>query len=203
MTNRSLSWIDPDAWAALLVGARLTGRRETAVAERLASDRPAPPAPTFRPREWQPPPGSLAERLDSLVRWAVEVTGASSVFVADEGGLPVFTVQEDSTYLCASADLLALLKRVRRLVDTPTEGAVSLSLKGGRHLHFVEATTGSGVFGLGFVCGELLDEAHGGAGFTRAEPWGGAGGARRSTPPLDEARLEQLRAALRLAFRSD
>jgi hypothetical protein len=186
MTNLSLSWIDPDAWAALLVGARLTERRERAVAPLLdtaplaaagvaPAAAPAAAAETLLPPAWQPPPGSLAERLDSLVRWVAEVTDASSIFVADEGGLPVFTPHEDSTYLWASADLLALLKRVRRLVDTPTEGGVSLSLEGGRRLHFVEATTGAGIFGLGLVCGG----------------------------PLDEPRLEQLRSALRRAFKSD
>jgi hypothetical protein len=167
MTNLSLSWIEQDRWAALLVGAGLTDRRKAGAAPPAAIQRAAgarsappaaPPAPAPPPRDWEPPRGPLAERLAGLVVWVADLAHAESIFVSDDGGLPVYAPEDECPYLWVSANLHALLKGARTLVDTIPEGGVILSLLGDRRLYFVEATTPTGVFGLGFVSRELLDE---------------------------------------------
>ncbi len=183
MTNPSLSWIEKEKWTALLTGAGLVerGRARVAPPQAIEPSGPAATAPSgasrippLPPRDWEAPPGPLAERLAALAAWAGELSRADSVFVSDDGGLPVFTPQDDCPYLWVSANLLALLKSARALIDILPEGGLSLSLQGGRRLYFLEAATSEGVFGLGLVSGELLDET----------------------------KLERLRAGLRLAFAS-
>ena len=181
MANPSLSWIEQDRWAALLVGAGLVDRRQTAAALPVAAQRAAvarsappaePPVPASPPADWEPPRGPLAERLAALVVWVADLAHADNVFVSDDGGLPVFAPEDECPYLWVSANIHALLKSARSLVDTIPEGGAHLSLLEGRRLYFVEATTPTGIFGLGFVSRELLDEG----------------------------RLEQFRAGLRRAF---
>lgn len=188
MTNPSLSWIEQDRWAALLVGAGLVDRRQAGAALPVAVQRAAvarsapsaeppaePPAPAPPAGDWEPPRGPLAERLAALVAWIADLAHADNVFVSDDGGLPVFAPEDECPYLSVSANLHALLKSARSLVDTIPEGGVNLSLLEGRRLYFVEATTPTGIFGLGFVSRDLLDEG----------------------------RLEQFRAGLRRAFGSE
>lgn len=181
MTNLSLSWIEQDRWAALLAGAGLVDHRQAGATLPVAAQRAAvapsappaePPAPAPPSGDWEPPRGPLAERLAALVVWVADLANADNVFVSDDGGLPVFAPEDECPYLWVSANLHALLKSARSLVDTIPEGGVNLSLLEGRRLYFVEATTPTGIFGLGLVSRDLLDEG----------------------------RLEQVRAGLRRAF---
>ena len=165
MTNPSLSWIDQGVWARLVedAGLRPAAKLPPPWIGRLPPAAPppgeTPPPPAAAPPAdpgFQAPPGDTAGRLAALAKWVRQTTGAETVFVADEEGLPLTGPEEAMDSMAVSAEILRLMATARRSITLPAEGVLSLALDERRTLHLIECRVDGQGYGIGAVMpGEL------------------------------------------------
>lgn len=178
MTDRSVSWTDPDSVARLL--ARATAPRRVAVA-RLATaarvtrtatrastppNRALAPAPAPVPLTVAEPKGvpkleqisdNPSDRLDALLAWTLDHQPCSGAFVADDNGLTLAAHGISEAHVSLVGPLLSALLGVRSIpgIDA-TAGALWL---GSSMMSWVETRTERGGFCLGAVGTEALSTA--------------------------------------------
>lgn len=181
MTDRSVSWTDPDSVAKLLARATAPRRvastiaRVTAAARAVA--RPAPrastpptrisiPAPApVAPAPVAPPPPKVvpklehnsdnpSDRLDALMAWTLDHQPCIGAFVADDNGLTLAAHGITEAHVSLVGPLLSALVSVRSVpgIDA-SSGALWL---GENMMSWVETRTERGGFCLGTVGAEPL-----------------------------------------------
>jgi len=183
MTDRSVSWTDPESVARLL--ARATApRRVAATFARVASaaraarapaaSRPSTPparvsvpAPAPAPVFVAPPaPAPLvvpkleqfsdnpSDRLDALMAWTLDHQPCTGAFVADDNGLTLAAHGISEAHVSLVGPLLSALMGVRSIPGIDaTSGALWL---GSNMMSWVETRTERGGFCLGAVGAEPL-----------------------------------------------
>jgi hypothetical protein len=110
---------------------------------------PAPPAQGF-----EPPAGSLAERLEAFSGWLEAATGARGVFLADRDGLPVVARQVGDELIAASAMVTRFLELAHSRHRALDDGSLALQLEGGGLIYFLQDRGEAGNVCLGFVVAE-------------------------------------------------
>jgi hypothetical protein len=184
MTDRSVSWTDPDSVAKLLARATAPRRvastfaRVTAAARAVA--RPAPrastpparisvpaPAPIVAPAPVVPTPpapkivpvlehtsDNPSDRLDALMAWTLDYHPCVGAFVADDNGLTLAAHGISEAHVSLVGPLLSALVSVR---SVPGIDASSGALWLGENMmSWVETRTERGGFCLGTVGAEPL-----------------------------------------------
>jgi len=177
MTDRYVSWTDPNSLALLLARATAPRRASTAFARTARAVRPAPRAstPPVRVSERPPapprPPASIApalkvvptlehssdnpsDMLDALLAWTLDHQSCTGAFVADDNGLTLAAHGISEAHVSLVGPMLSALLAVRSIpgIDA-TSGALWL---GTNMMSWVEARTARGGFCLGTVGAEAL-----------------------------------------------
>jgi hypothetical protein len=181
MTDRSVSWTDPESVARLLSRAtaprrvaatlaRMTSVARAVRAEAPASPKPRPPATAVAPAAPTPPvaapPAPVvvpklehasdnpSDRLDALMAWTLDHQPCTGAFVADDNGLTLAAHGISEAHVALVGPLLSALMGVRSIpgVDA-TAGALWL---GSNMMSWVETRTERGGFCLGTVGAEAL-----------------------------------------------
>jgi hypothetical protein len=116
---------------------------------------PAPsPAGAF-----QPPPGRMRQRIETLGEWILEQTGASAVCIIDREGLMLLDRGSGDEVAAIASAFVSLIKRVRSSTENEIGGLVILGLADGKLLHMIEVDTSLGEFAACFVVtGQLRPE---------------------------------------------
>jgi hypothetical protein len=178
MTDRSVSWTDPESVARLLSRATAPRRvaatlaRMTSVARAVRAEPPASPKPQPSPVAPAPtppvatPPAPVvvpklehasdnpSDRLDALMAWTLDHQPCTGAFVADDNGLTLAAHGISEAHVALVGPLLSALMGVRSIpgVDA-TAGALWL---GSNMMSWVETRTERGGFCLGTVGAEAL-----------------------------------------------
>jgi len=180
MTDRYVSWTDPNRVAALLARATVPRRSPTALTRAARAVRPAPrvsappPARVSQPPPIPPPPAPItpaakvvptlehasdnpSDRLDALLAWTLDHQNCAGAFVADDNGLTLAAHGISEAHVSLVGPLLSSLLAVRSIpgIDA-TAGALWL---GSNMMSWVEARTARGGFCLGTVGAEALSTA--------------------------------------------
>lgn len=179
MTNRSLSWTDRDAVASLLdavapapESARLGGSRSTAAGVTPPRPQPIPPravvpspvrvpppaaaVPVPQPREPELvlPDTGVADRLDALLAWVMQVTQCSGAFVADEHGLTLAAIGVSDAVVSVVGPLMTAVTATRRVPGVEGRaGAIDLSEQS---LSWADIPSLQGGFCVGVVATEVV-----------------------------------------------
>lgn len=181
MTDRSVSWTDPESIARLLARATLP-RRPTPLASRsnLAprarsaplptrsaepAPRPSTPAPAPTPVAAPAPPVVVvpklehtsenpSDRIDALLAWTLDHQRCTGAFIADYNGLTLAAHGVSEAHVSLVGPLLSALVAVRSIpgIDA-TAGALWLGVN---MMSWVETPTARGGFCLGTVGPEAL-----------------------------------------------
>jgi hypothetical protein len=164
MTNRSLSWIDPEKFAEALRRADprppkppplepaalgfWSAAAESAVAER----RPVLAAKGHAPVEtFKVPHGTMGDRLKAFFEWTVRQTHARQLFLIDEDGLALMDSGAEPLIVATASSIVNLLERLGGARgDVPAE-SVTIDRGPDRVLQIVLARTPYGLFALGAV----------------------------------------------------
>lgn len=176
MTDRYVSWTDPNSLALLLARATAPRRSPVALTRAARAVRPAPRASTppvrvpeplaaaARPASIAPAPkkppmfehtsDNPSDMLDALLAWTLDHHNCSGAFVADDNGLTLAAHGISEAHVSLVGPLLSALLAVRSIpgIDA-TSGALWL---GTNMMSWVEARTKRGGFCLGTVGAEAL-----------------------------------------------
>ena len=177
MTDRYVSWTDPNSLALLLARATAPRRSAPAITRAVRAARPAPRISTPPVRITEPPPpparprASIApspkvvpilehssdnpsDMLDALLAWTLDHQNCTGAFVADDNGLTLAAHGITEAHVSLVGPLLSALLAVRSIpgIDA-TSGALWL---GSNMMSWVEARTARGGFCLGTVGAEAL-----------------------------------------------
>ncbi len=176
MTDRSVSWTDPESVARLLSRATAPRRVASTFARVASAARavraPAPARPSTPPARVSVPPAvapaplpivvpklehvsdNPSDRLDALMAWTLDHQRCTGAFVADDNGLTLAAHGISEAHVALVGPLLSALLGVRTIpgVDA-TAGALWL---GTNMMSWVEARTERGGFCLGTVGAEAL-----------------------------------------------
>lgn len=152
----SLSWIDESEFRTALAG--FAGSRLA------ASDHPGVPryspapenAGPSAPAPFEPPRGSLQDRLEAFVSWLTGLAACKGAFVIDEDGLPLLGRSVDSEMMAISASFLKLLERINSSLLFPVGDCLAIALGGRDQLQLAEVATSSGGYAVGMVVNEPL-----------------------------------------------
>jgi hypothetical protein len=174
MTDRYVSWTDPNSLALLLARATAPRRSTPAFTRAVRAARPAAriSTPPVRISEPPPPPARRAsippkavpalehssnnpsDMLDALLAWTLDHQNCAGAFVADDNGLTLAAHGITEAHVSLVGPLLSALLAVRSIpgIDA-TSGALWL---GSNMMSWVEARTARGGFCLGTVGAEAL-----------------------------------------------
>jgi hypothetical protein len=198
--RRSLSWIDPRTLAAALekVGVEAapprrpaaeearSGVRSTETAPPLASPRAEPPGDPFLV-----PEGNLAERLEAFCQWLARNTGCRGIFIADQDGLPVLERNTGDELVAASSLMARFLDLVHSRHPSISDAGLTLELRTGERIQFLQNRSASERVCLGFVvaapvAGPLLERAQRALGTALAGDAAPRGGEQRNPTPAED-----------------
>ncbi len=174
MTNRSVSWTDPNEVARLLneVSAVSYGRGAPALRPAPKPRAPAPPPvtrPTPAPVAVRPstPPAAPkpipklqqtsenpSDRLDALIAWSLDNFTCSGAFVADDNGLTLAAHGISEAHVALVGPLFSALVGIRTIPGI--DGTTGALWMGANMMSWVESRGERGSFCLGLVGPEPL-----------------------------------------------
>jgi hypothetical protein len=176
MTNRSVSWTDPQEVARLLrqvTGTSPVGTGTFMPVRDTARSRVHTPAADFKPRltpvpiairpsvpparvvpKLQQTSDNPSERLDALIAWALDNFVSTGAFVADDNGLTLAAHGISEAHVALVGPLFSALVGIRTIPGIDgTAGALWL---GANMMSWVESRTERGSFCLGILGPEPL-----------------------------------------------
>jgi hypothetical protein len=165
--KQSLSWIDPEDLRPVL------GDLSVSVAPSPLGDLLHPPpdlahgvaeprqpaAPPPDVKLFEPPAGSIQERMTALVEWVGDQLGSDQVFLADQEGLALAGRNADQELVAVSSWLMTAWEKAQRFLGSKGGGAGVFELVGGNSLLLVVARAPWGLCGLGVVVRAIPDRA--------------------------------------------
>lgn len=113
----------------------------------LTAPEARPQVQTFEPAEY----GSLAERFEGLLEWAIDTARGETAFVADDDGLAMVDLGESEGMMSLSAVLGRVLSRASASVPEVVPSSIGLEIQNGKHLQLVWAEGTQGRFALGIL----------------------------------------------------
>ncbi len=158
--NRSLSWIDPESWSALIKEAGLTQGAASSPPSPVAAPVAPPPLASSAPASAEEMPAlgvgptegdNLEMRLQRYAGRLTESAKADAVFISDEAGLEIVSHGAEESVIALSAVALPVFEQMRTLLKNQQPGAATLLLADNRKLHLVELATPRGRYSLGIV----------------------------------------------------
>ncbi|MCP4657417.1 MAG: hypothetical protein GY856_18585 [bacterium] len=108
------------------------------------------------------PPGDepLERRLADLLSWAIDATGATAAFVADENGLPLANRESPEALIAAAPLVSRSLEGMGTLVPSYAQGsAAAIELESHNALHLIWVDSGRGRLAIGLVLADALASA--------------------------------------------
>lgn len=168
MTNRFVSWTDPNEVARLLneVSAVSYGRGAPALRPQPKPRVPAPitPAPVAvrlsSPPAHKPIPklqqtsDNPSDRLDALIAWSLDNFNCSGAFVADDNGLTLAAHGISEAHVALVGPLFSALVGIRTIPGV--DGTTGALWMGANMMSWVEARGERGSFCLGLLGPEPL-----------------------------------------------
>ena len=165
MTDRSPCLPEPAELDALLAAAGVAGPANLPAPDAGAAAEPtrfgtgdAGSGPSVSAREPSFPKADPVERrLEAVLGWVMETTGAVSAFVADGDGLSLANRGTPVDTIAATACLSDVRDRLRPFVGDGVDGRIAVELRDEKHLELIWGATSVGRIAIGLVMTEPLE----------------------------------------------
>lgn len=156
----SISWIDRAGLVETLSRIGVGGGSPARIPRTAVQLTRLEPIVDTRPSlvPFEPPAGSLRERLEAFIDWLSRLSGSAVVFVVDRDGLPLVDRGADADLLAIASSVMQLVERINRKLLALIGQAVTIQIEEGL-LILISVATPIGEYTVGHVAKRAADPA--------------------------------------------